>query len=287
MAKTDRNNPAKKGIVKVAGSANWLASVAQEDSSLAGLQAHVIVPRMKLIQQMTDEVLKKQFGEGTCIVRPGDTVLAPPGETFFFVPLFFFVEYCKWADRKDTSNPMIIARSFDPSSDIAKRSQNSELRFEIYAEDLKVKPEKQRRYRYVEHYNFVGVVFGEHDLAGTEVTLSFSRGEHGQGKNFITACTMRRQEVETESGSTARVPVPLWAQVWALSPSLRERNDQKWYGLDFLPGEPAIIPEELVEKHQTRHLELKEAYDQRRLVVDGDDRPEEDDSSSVDSDGKF
>lgn len=269
MAKMDRNNPAKKGIVKVPGSMGWLANV-ETDDSLASLQTHVIVPRIKIIQQMSDSGLKEQFGEGTCIVRPGDTVLSHSGESFMFVPLFFFVEYCKWSDRKDTSNPMIVARSFDPSSDIAKRSQSSELRFELYEEDIKVKPEKQRRYRYVQHYNFVGVVFGEHNLAGTEVTLSFSRGEHGQGKNFITACTMRRQELDIEEGKTVRVPVPLWAQVWALTPSLRNRNEQKWFGLDFLPGEPSIIPEELVEKHQTRHLELREAFDQRRLIVDGD-----------------
>jgi hypothetical protein len=280
MAK-DRNTQADKGITKVTPP-SWL-SYADEDTSLATLQPHVIVPRCKVIQAMSEDGLKKQFGEGTCVIRPGDSVLAALGETFFFCPLFFFVEFCKWSDRRDTTNPMIIARTFDPTSDIARRAQSSELRLEIYPEDAKVKAAAQRQFRYVEHLNFVGVVYGEHDLAGTEVTVSFARGEHGQGRNFITAITLRRQEVQTQDGATARIPVPLWAQVWGMTPALRDRKDQKWYGLDFHPGVPPTISSERVDAHRTRYLELKDAYDQRRLTVDGDDRTEE----TTSTDGQF
>lgn len=274
MAK-DRNLQKQKGIVKVSGSTSWLQHYQEEDRSLDALQAHVVVPRLKLIQGLTEKGLKDEFGEGSCIIRPGDALIVSKDESFMFVPLFFFVEYCKWADRKDKTNPMIMARSFDPTSDIAKRSQSMDLRFEIYQEDASVKPDKQRRFRYVEHYNFVGRIYGEHDLSGTEVTLSFSKGEHGQGKSFITACSLRKVEVEGEDGRAVRVRCPLWSQVWALTPALRERAENQWYGLDFTAGEPTVIREEDGDAFRQRALELQEAYDQRRLLIDGDDRDEE------------
>lgn len=294
--KSDRNNT-ESSIVHVKGVSALAAYATQDDKSLAGLEQYVIRPRFKVMQAMSKQ--KDQFPEGSVIVRPGDAVVAEKGETFSFVPLFFFTEFCKWADRKDTESPAIVARTFDPTSDIAKRSMNAEQREELYPESENVKdPKKQKKYRYVQHFCFSGIIIGDHPLQGTECVLSFEKGEFSQGRNFISAIKMRRQDINLsaaeieslpehaknlyarqEDGTfTGRVAVPLWAQRWRLSTKMRTKGENAWWGFDYTPDEPAVIPEDLMESYRSKHLELAAAYEARRLVVDGGEQDEEPDA---------
>jgi len=285
--KTDRNDPKDKGISKVGGTdLGWLAEI-EGDQSLAQLQQHVIVPRLKIVQGSSDPALKEQFSEGTVLMNPGATLVAEPGDFFSFVPLHFHTEYAKWADRNDKDNPMIMERSYDPTSELAKKCEDPDQRSEIYPGDEKIKdPKKQRFFRYVKSFHFVGVIFGEHPLAGTETTISFSKGEHGQGRNFITACSLRRQEVASEGGSAARrLQVPLWGQIWMFKTSIRTKGTNSWHGYDFLAGEPAVVTREDAPALQARSMELAEAFEQRRLVIDGAESESEGDEPS--SDGRF
>jgi hypothetical protein len=161
---------------------------------------------------------------------------------------------------------MILARSHDPTSELAKKARDPELRFEPYSEKFK--------YRYVEHLRFPGIFYGEHILAGTPVTLSFERGEHWQGRNFISAVKLRKAEVDD-----TKVNVPLWAQAWQLKSMYRERGAYAWYGFDFSPADPPVIREEDVEAMRNSHLELKELHERNKLVVEED--LQEDDEGAV------
>lgn len=265
------------GIKKVEPS--WLAKVANTDTSLEGMDEYRVLPQFKIIQATTDKELKKEFGEGSILVRPGNALVWREGDApFLFVPQFFFVGFEKWSDLKDKDQPMVVSRTYEPTSELAKKSRNSEQRFEPYGDGT------ERKYRYVERLRFPGVIYGEHPFTGTPVVLSFECGEFNQGKNFISAIKLRRQEVELEDGNV-RVNVPLWAQVWSFSTGFRDRGDRKWYGFEFKPAETSLIEESQMEAMQTDHEELKTLHAANRLAVDGDET--ESDEETVPTTNKF
>lgn len=276
MTRTDRE------ITKVSGvSANFLVQYTKEDSSLDLLRDHVILPRIKVIQGMTKQELKDIFGEGSAIIRPGDALVAKKGEAFSFVPQFFFPEFCKWADRRDDEGQMILDRSLDPMSEIAKRARNAELRSEVYPEDANKPADKQKRFRYVEHLNFPGVIYGKSDLAGTAVVLSFSKGEFATGSNFIQAIRLRRETIEVD-GQPVSMKVPLWAQVWSFTPALRQKGEKKWWGLSFVPAETSVISPSEAPGFQASFEELKELHRMKKLGTDYED-PDEAPSHDTDN----
>lgn len=254
-------------ITKIKGDPNWLSHYVEKDTSLAGMDEYRVLPRMKVIQSMSDQVLKKQFGEGSIIVRPGDVRLWKDGdEPFLFVPLFFCVEFAKWADLKDKTSGMIVERSYDPTSEIAKKSRNRDQRFEPY--DPAQTGKDAYNYRYVEHLRFYGLIYGEHPLKGQYVALSFERGEFNAGRNFISAVKMRKVRITAEDGTATMVPVPLWSQVWGLRGAFRDRGDKKWYGIDFVIPDESIIDPALSEEFLNAHTEMKELFNKQRLIVD-------------------
>ena len=158
---------------------------------------------------------------------------------------------------------MVIDRSFDPTSELAVKSKSTDTRRELY-EGHENNEDKDKLYNsYVEHLRFIGVIYGGHPLVGTPVTLSFERGEWGQGKNFISAVSLRRQVIDGKS-----VIVPLWAQVWQLS-TVYHAPDQtrKWYGFSFESADPSIILPEEAKPMNTLHTEFKELFAKQRLMV--------------------
>lgn len=263
----------KNDIEKVNPNPGFLSKYIKKDDSLNALKEHRTVPRFKIIQPTTDQELAKQFGVGSCIVRPGDTLVSQfEGnlKTFQFVPLFFVCEWAKWRDLKGTG-PMILERSADVGSDLARRSKSASLRKELYPGQEHIEDEKAKMYfSYVEHLRFIGVIYGDHPLAGTPVTLSFERGEWRQGKNFISAISMRRVVIDGVSEE-----VPLWSQVWDLTTVFHNPEaSKKWYGFKFSPATPNIITEDEASTFEALHEEFKELAAKQQLTVqdDGDGR---------------
>lgn len=263
----------ERSIQKVSGvDPSYLAHYVEDDHSLEGMEEYRILPRLKIIQSMTDSGLKEAFGEGSVIIRPGDTLVwdkdMPP---FSLVPQFFWVEFCKWADRRDVESNPVVEKTQDPTSIVAKKARDPEAREEPYeGEGNKKKP---KCYRYVEHLNFACVVYGDHPLSGTPVTISFNRGEFGQGRNFISAVRMRRTTIETEEGNQS-IQVPLWAQVWDFSVGFRDRGEKKWYGFDFTPADPPLVSPEDAAEMREAHEALRELNEKQKLGVDYVDEDE-------------
>lgn len=267
MAK--RKNEIKK-FEAPAGVPAHLAGAMEQDNSLSTLKEYRTVPRVKIIQGMTAQDLKDRFGEGSCILRPGDVLFLDKQDSVKLVPIGMYVEYCKWSDLRDNESPAIMDRSFDKTSDIARRAASADLRFETYeGEAGKNNP---KTYRYVEHRIFICVVYSdEHPLKGEVLAIDFSRGEFGAGTNFINGCVMRK--------------VPLWSQIWECSPAFRDRGDKKWWGLDMnAPSddpEDSFIKEDEVDFFQELNSEWQDLIESKRVVVEHDH--DEDD----DADGKF
>lgn len=269
MSEDQKQSRTDTAITKVNVNPDYLAKYAEQDNSLDVLKECRTLPRFKIIQATSDGELIKNFGVGTAIIRPGDAMICKHGEnpdSFDFVPLFFFREWAKWRDLKGTG-PMVLDRSFNPTSLLAQNSANSDLRKELYAGQESLDDKSKMYYAYVEHLRFIGVIYGEHPLVGIPVTLSFERGEWGQGKNFISAVSLRRQIINDNS-----IDVPLWAQVWKLS-TIHHAPDatRKWYGFKFEATEPSIIQEDEAEAMHALHLEFKDLFEKERLLVIDDE----------------
>lgn len=261
-----------KAVQKVEGvEANWLQGYIDNDDSFEGIEEYIRIPRIKLVQGMSDEELKDNFNEGSAIIRPGDALICVKKESFDFVPLFRFTEFAKHTDLKDKGKrPMVVQSSFDKSGELAARARDSKLRYEIYEEDEG--QDKPRKYRYVEHLRFPGVIVGERDLAGTQVVLSFEKGEFNQGVALLNAMRLRKVVVGDQ-----RVTAPMYTQVWSFTPAFRDRGDKKWWGFDYAPAEPSLIPPTQVDEYRDAHVELKEAFNKKAIIVEGDEPDDEGD----------
>lgn len=249
-----KRNDDPKELVHVGGAPNWLAEYQTEDTSVEDLAEYRILSRLKIVQSMSAEELKESFGEGSIIIAPGNVMVAKKKEPVLFVPVFFFTEFCLWGDRKDKVGPTIRDRSFDKAGDLARRARDPERREEEYEGGFVG--------RYVEHLNFAGFIYGDHEQKGTPCVLSFSRGEFGTGRNFINSITLRKV-----AGQTA----PLWSQVWEMKTAFRDQGDKKWYGIEMSnppEGTEPFIKQEEVEFFLGEHKSCKEDFEKSKLLVD-------------------
>ena len=266
MAKKKKKTNA---ITKVGDKSNIPAHLREYDTmeGMEEVKKKVIIPRMKLIQGQSSKDLRDRFGEGSCVFQPGDVVVCDSDGEFRCVPVFYFVEYVCWADINDKGNDTILERSFDETSELAKKCQNPDTRIEDY------KPEgskKTFKCRNCEVLNFICYISDQkHPLTGEPFVLSFQRGEFINGQNFCSFLKLRK--------------APIWANIIEFKPAFRERKDYEWYGLDF--GNPedgeSFILEEEVEFFRKAHITMKENYANRMLVVDhGEKEEEEEDEGS-------
>ena len=271
-------------IDKVPTNPNFLAAYIEEDTSLDALEEHVSVPRFKLIQPTTEAELKSTFGEGSAIVRPGDTLVVKyegnknmdAHTEFDFVPLFFFKEWATWRDLKG-SGPMILDRSFDPGSNIAVWSKNKKTRKVPYAghEHLQDSDPSKLYNSHVEHIRFLGTVYGDHPLAGTPVVLSFERGEWSQGQNFIDAIGLRRIKINDEYAK-----MPLWSQVWRMKTVYHNPEaDKKWFGFSFEAAPQSVINPDEADAMKGLHTKFRDLHKKSLLTVQDDEQTSPDEAA--------
>lgn len=262
MGKEEKKDRTESNAIKVSAVADILKF--QEDKSLEALQEYVIVPFVKVIQGMTDQDLKDQFGEGAAILRPGDVKIGDRKLPFLFVPLFFYTVFRKWADRLD-KDQMIVASTYDPESETAKRSRDPELWEEAYEND------EDKKYRYVEHLCFIGIIY-DGEQAGERCLISFQKGDFKVGRGFASGAQMRKVVVNDETKEKAQVP--LWAQVWQMKTSLRESKGNKWWGLDPCAppeGIESMISPDRYADHSDMYNDLVKAHAANLIRIDGED----------------
>lgn len=272
------------GLSKVDGvDENYLAKY-EEDHSLDAMDEYRILPRHKMIQSTTLQALKDNFGEGSIILQPGNVLIWKRGDNpFQFVPLLFFVEWLKWADRRDAN--FVLGRTMNPTDEIAKKAKDPKRRFEVYDGHEERDEADQWQYRYVQTFRYVGIIYDtNHPLNETLLTLSFERGEFSTGQNLINAVKMQKVTIKVmspdEEGNPVvkQISVPLFGQIWSVKASLRERPNKKWWGLDVQVLETRV-PSSDIEEMESLHKEYKKAKDAERLVVE--EGPSETDDAAV------
>ncbi len=229
--------------------------MADDRSGTEELAQYVVPPRIKIVQKQSDNELLDLFGEGTVICSPQNIVVAEMGtntqgrpvvddaKPFFFVPVFFFTEYCTWNPLEMKGQlPAIRERSFDPDSDIAKKARNADTRMETCSENDKY------QIRHVEHLNFVVVIVDDEALSETPMILTFARGEHGSGRNLAGLVRMRK--------------APLYGCVFEATVAARSNQMGEWYGLNVT--NPATrsgwVEQEQFDALQAVHEEFKKLH---------------------------
>lgn len=248
--------------------------VANEGLSL--VQEYVVPPRVKIIQKQADEKYAA-FKPGDVILTPQMIRIASIDEAFFFVPLLFYVEFCTVnpIQMKGTL-PMIRARSFDPRSDIARKSRMQQTREETCPENAQLKIVHR------EYLSFIVLLFGSSEpaLNGVPIAMSFASGEHFVGTQMSSLITMRK-------------PAPIYGNVLQGKVPTTQRKNQKgsWYGIDVTnpapeSGAPPFIqdPEEFAAL-RAFHQRVDQQYKDKLIHIDYED--EGVDEAALGAEAKF
>jgi hypothetical protein len=160
---------------------------------------------------------------------------------------------------------MIEEQTFDVKSTLAIRARDPKRRQEPH-------PEYPGKFvRFVEHLNFVVLIAAE-GFETLPVLMSFAKGEHRSGTNFMTLAQMRR--------------APLFAMKFVFNTAYRSNDMGQWYGIDVENPPEAVGPfvsEEAYHINKSLHDQLKEAHDNRLIKVEHDDEEVTLDSSVVTS----
>lgn len=194
------------------------------------LQEFVVPPRIKVMQTNSENA--ETYPAGTVLLSATKNIIAgkeagEDGDPFLIVPVFFYPEYCIWSPLALKGQvPMILDRSTDPTSDIAKRAKSKELREAKYT----VEKHGEIDVRYVEHLNFLCAIYGDHPLRDTVCIMSFSRGEWGAGSRFTNMLDQRK--------------APPFGCVFQAQVSAKKRTNAKgsWYGIDISNPPENISP---------------------------------------------
>lgn len=171
---------------------------------------------LKLVQKQSKEETIERFGLGALALVPDQTLVLSPGESpLRIVPIFHFSEYLKVASYllKD-SEPMIAARSQDPASEIARRSNDPNLWSESHPQH---KGDSRYDYRYVHSLVFLCMFQDEALRSPLPFSMSFNKGSFTTGQNFAGKIVMRKNK-------------PLFGCVFDLSvdPNIKKNAKGEW-----------------------------------------------------------
>jgi len=222
---------------------------------IENLDQYVIPPRLKIIQSNATKADFGDFEAGDVIAMPQKVLVAGQDNPFYFVPLFFFPEWCLWnpISAKGTL-PAIRERTTDPEDPMVAMSRNPKL-WEKEIDGYMC--------RYVEHLNFIILILGESEIAGTPMLLTFSRAEHKQGSNFASGIKMRKAHI--------------YSCQFQGTVGFRTNNKGEWYGIDVSnpsleSGVPPFVQDkETCDRFKLMHDSYKEDHKKAILRADYDD----------------
>lgn len=241
---------------------------------LEHVKDYITPPRLKIIQKQADDELLERFNTGDVVIMPAQALVAQYDkenpDKFHFVPLFFYPEWCTWSPYEMRGKlPMILERTLDPKSELARKAKAPKLRQESMqyeGQDIMA--------RHVEHLNFIISLYG-HPLGVDNMILSFQKGDHGAGIRFNSLIKMRDASI--------------YGAVYEAVVSKRPGAKGEWMGINIsnptVEGVSPWVTEEEYAILKTKHKELAESYKKGLLLADYEDQsvPEE----TGETDGEF
>ena len=243
--------------------ASNLALYATADDDFAQMrQRDIIMPNLRLMQPLSPLVVKQKVGSaGDFSVPATQEIIVPTGKIGKIVPLQFWLEWIEWnpnkrAGKNGNTEKIIIERSNDPTSNLAKRAE----RFE------KITVEGKDRVAVTEYYNFICAfadeVDGIKDYSRLFV-INFSKTSHRTGKQFLNRLNNCKITVDDGEGGKTRVKAPIWANEWEIFSKVEENDDKESYYVIQIGSNSSVD----TKHHETlfsQHALLKSRRDEIR-----------------------
>jgi len=201
--------------------------LAAGDADLGDLDVYISPARLKIVQG-TARAPFDEYDKGTAVILPVMQVLARPGESFLFTPVFMFPEWLLVNPLSTQGElPMIRERTFDKSSELAERAKDPARRYQSCPE--KPSQDMKNQMCYVEALNFMCVIHGIPIMQGVPIVMSFQKGEHFSGRKLATLIKMRNAK--------------MYAGIYVASTGAPRRNaDGAWYGVDCTNPTSEVSP---------------------------------------------
>lgn len=232
--------------------ANLPALYAGAEDDFADMRARdVQMPNLRLMQQLSPLVVSEIAKSGDFASVGSKEVILKRGERKFIVPLIFWLEWIKWNPKKGVpKDQMILARSNDPQSDLAKIAERYETYKDANGNDRPV---------VTEYYNFiVSVVEGDDTAADYSnlFVLNFSKTNHRTGKSWLNK--LAKSKIRTADGF---IRAPIWANQWELFATQEKKDEHTYWVSQIGASKPVPV---------AAHAELKDTSDmlkQRRAEI--------------------
>jgi hypothetical protein len=204
-------------------------------------------PRIKIVEGMSSPELKDEYGEGTLVVMPDGVPVAKVSEPFQAIPVIFWPSWVKYSDLKDTSSAVRVAQTLDPRSELAQLSRNHETRRVPYDN------QPDMFWTHSENLNFI-IEICTGPAEGMVAALEYSRGRYLVGQRLCgylkrRGCHIYANRLQFESGRTTN------------------RQNQSWYEVDFVAGNPPFVSKNDIERLAKLHSELQRVYDAGEIGV--------------------
>lgn len=222
-------------------------------------------PRLKIMQPMKGDGFD-QFPVGTVIVTPTNEVVCDLDGVFGLTVLYTYSQFCVHNPYNRPKDMFLIREAtFDFNSEIAQKC------LAFTREPMPENP--QEELIYATHINALIIVHGVPAIANTPIMLSQYIGEWKSGRRMLDLLKARTQD-----------GTPIYCHNLMAKSSIRTREKNKWYGLDFSNPTGDVdcgrfVPSiELVQAYGKMHEECKAnkerftvKYDEDEAVVAGND----------------
>lgn len=241
-------NQNQNPVVKLNFNDSYLAKF-KEDNSIQDLLPYRVLDRMRIVHGTSKNELT-DMGLGTVVSLPTKQVIAKKDEFFVGIPVFFFVEFIKRPDIKDTSGIQKFEKTFDPHNDIAKKALNPSTWNVKYGKD------NEYTMNFIESLNFAIIIPRINNML---TVVPFMRAERSVGNTLISLLTLRKEN---------NIHIPYWAQRVRFTSKKREKGPNIWFGLDVaIDTDQPCIEEKEIETYQKTHQGLKEEFAAKRISV--------------------
>lgn len=252
-------------VQKVGSFPSYLANMTKVDESLAHASQHRVVPRIACIQGLTPKEKRGGNPIGAAVLSPGMALFLNENESCLFTPLYLFTEFIQYRDRNDKTGPMVVQKSFEETSLVARKSRDPEARKEGYGPpDSKGNP--SLHYEYVETRQFI-VAIRSGRMKGEVCALSFQKGELFNGDALCSLLVQRKVEIDGKMRH-----VPAWMQVYEMKCTThKNRKGNEWFGFDInnpSEGNNPFIEEEECPLYEKQYDDLHEKFKVGLLSAD-------------------
>lgn len=224
------------------------------------LTQYIRPPFVKIVQGSSEKALKEAYPEKSTVLVPGHDLVAPPGEKILFTPILFYTEYLLVNPLELKGQmKMVEARSFDRSSEIARRALNPDLRNEqlFNPDGSPMLINKKPIFRSYQDTRVFLVIIHAPVAPERVCAMTFARGELRTADRLSTLISARQKDI--------------FSGVYEAIVGIHKNPQHDWYGFDIdnpTDVSPFIMDEKQFLQYENMHDLLSKALAEKRLILD-------------------